>query len=48
MPDNDYARLPVGVGEVAARLGISRPSLAADVKAHIARLVEQRQKAAGR
>ncbi len=48
LPNNDYARLPVGVGEVAARLGISRPSLAADVKAHIARLVEQKRKTAGR
>ena len=38
MPDNDYAPLPRGIAEVAKREGITRQSLAEDLKAHIRRL----------
>ena len=48
MPDNDYAHLPVGVGALAVRLGVTRPTFTADVKAHIARMAEQQRKTAGR
>lgn len=35
LPDNDYAALPRGIGELAKREGITRQSFAEDVKAHI-------------
>ncbi len=38
LPDNDYAALPRGIGEVAKKEGIKRQSFAEDVKAHIRRL----------
>lgn len=38
MPANDIAHLPRGITTVAKSLGISRQSLSADVKAHLARL----------
>jgi hypothetical protein len=38
MPKDDYARLPVGISEVAQRLSITRQSLAKDLKQHLARL----------
>ncbi len=38
MPDNDYATLPRGVGELAKREGITRPAFTEDVKKHINRL----------
>jgi hypothetical protein len=38
MPDNDYAPLPRGIGDLARREGITRQSFAEDVKAHIRRL----------
>ena len=48
LPDNDYARLPAGVGLLAQAEGVKRPSFTADVKAHIARLAERRKAAGGR
>lgn len=38
MPADDYTHLPRGIHEVAKALKISRQSLSADVKAHLARL----------
>ena len=38
MPDNDYATLPRGIGDLATREGIKRQSFSEDVKAHIRRL----------
>lgn len=38
MPDNDYAPLPRGIAEIAKQEGITRQSLAEDLKAHIRRL----------
>ena len=38
LPDNDYASLPRGIGEIAKREGIKRQSFAEDVKAHIRHL----------
>lgn len=38
MPGNDYAPLPRGIAEIAKREGITRQSLAEDLKAHIRRL----------
>lgn len=43
MPDNDYATLPRGIGELAKREGISRQAFSEDVKAHIARMSERRK-----
>jgi hypothetical protein len=43
MPDNDYARLPRGVGRLAEKEGVTRPAFTADVKTHIARLAKQRK-----
>ncbi|MDD2729175.1 hypothetical protein [Malikia sp.] len=38
MPGNDYASLPRGIAEIAKQEGITRQSLAEDLKAHIRRL----------
>ena len=38
LPNNDYASLPRGIGEIAKREGIKRQSFAEDVKAHIRHL----------
>lgn len=38
MPDNDYAPLPRGIGELARREGITRPAFSEDLKKHINRL----------
>ena len=35
MPDNDYARLPRGIGKLANKEGVSRQAFAEDVKAYI-------------
>lgn len=38
LPSDDYGAMPRGIGKVAERLGITRQTLTADVKAHIRRL----------
>ena len=38
LPDNDYARLPSGISDVAAQEGITRQAFSEDVKAHINRM----------
>lgn len=38
MPSDDYSHLPRGIGKVAKSLGITRQTLAEDVKAHIRRM----------
>ena len=38
MPDNDYAQLPDGIKDMAAKEGISRQAFSKSVKAHIATL----------
>lgn len=41
MPDNDYAALPRGVGEIAKREGVSKQAFSEDIKKHIASLREK-------